>query len=167
MEPRNRFQGINSGSLCSLAGRYDNPIPTRFLSPKDCLKIPAQHSRMYRAGTVSGRFKQLNFSHSSSLRIQIHRFWIRIQENGPPGRKKDEINDEKSGHFLRLWRLLPEFDIPSMMNYFFVQNYCQFSVFKNLGMKFRCIESESKTAMLTTFYHSVNVRKHTTLTYKK
>ncbi len=28
--------------LCSLAGRYDNPIPTRFLIPMDCLKIPAQ-----------------------------------------------------------------------------------------------------------------------------
>jgi hypothetical protein len=33
MEPRNRFQGMNSVSLCSLAGRYDNPI--------DCLKIPS------------------------------------------------------------------------------------------------------------------------------
>jgi hypothetical protein len=32
-EPKNRFQGINSASLCSLAGRYDNPIPTRFLAP--------------------------------------------------------------------------------------------------------------------------------------
>jgi hypothetical protein len=40
MEPRNRFQGINSASLCSLAGWYDNPIPTRFLAPIDCLKIP-------------------------------------------------------------------------------------------------------------------------------
>jgi hypothetical protein len=30
MEPRNRFQGMNSASLCSLAG-HDNPIPTRFL----------------------------------------------------------------------------------------------------------------------------------------
>jgi hypothetical protein len=30
-EPKNRFQGINSASICSLAGRYDNPIPTRFL----------------------------------------------------------------------------------------------------------------------------------------
>jgi hypothetical protein len=29
--------GMNSASLCSLAGRYDNPIPT----PIDCLKIPA------------------------------------------------------------------------------------------------------------------------------
>jgi hypothetical protein len=44
MEPRNRFQGMNSASLCSLAGRYDNPIPTRFLAPVGCLKIPAQIS---------------------------------------------------------------------------------------------------------------------------
>ncbi len=36
----NRFQGINSASLCSLAGRYDNPFPTRFLAPLDCLKVP-------------------------------------------------------------------------------------------------------------------------------
>jgi hypothetical protein len=42
MEPRNRFQGMNSASLCSLAGRYyDNPIPSRFLVPIDCIKIPA------------------------------------------------------------------------------------------------------------------------------
>ncbi len=41
MKPRNRFQGMNSASLCSLAGRYDNPIPPRFLAPKDSLKIPA------------------------------------------------------------------------------------------------------------------------------
>jgi hypothetical protein len=40
MEPRNRFQGMNSASLCSLEGRYDNPIPTRYLAPIDCLKIP-------------------------------------------------------------------------------------------------------------------------------
>ncbi len=38
----NRCQGINSASLCSLAGRYDNPIPTRCPAPIDFLKIPAQ-----------------------------------------------------------------------------------------------------------------------------
>ena len=32
---------MNSASLCSLAGRYDNLIPTRSLVPIDCLKIPA------------------------------------------------------------------------------------------------------------------------------
>ncbi len=26
----------------SLAGRHDNPFPTRFLAPIDCYKIPAQ-----------------------------------------------------------------------------------------------------------------------------
>ncbi len=62
MEPRNRFQGISSASLCSLcflesilelpkslqirvlAGRCDNPLHTRFLAPIDCSKIPAQCS---------------------------------------------------------------------------------------------------------------------------
>ncbi len=38
---QDRCQGINSASLCSLAGRYDNPIPTRCLAPIDFLKIPA------------------------------------------------------------------------------------------------------------------------------
>jgi hypothetical protein len=35
--PRN-----DSASLCNLAGRYNNPIPPRFIAI-DCLKIPAQH----------------------------------------------------------------------------------------------------------------------------
>ncbi len=39
-EPKNQFQGINPPAY-SLAGRYDNPIPTRFLASIDCLKIPA------------------------------------------------------------------------------------------------------------------------------
>jgi hypothetical protein len=39
--PWNWCQGMNSASLCSLAGRYDNPIPPRFLAPIDFLKIPA------------------------------------------------------------------------------------------------------------------------------
>ncbi len=34
--------GIDSSSLCSLAGWYYNPIHIRFLAPTDCLKIPAQ-----------------------------------------------------------------------------------------------------------------------------
>jgi hypothetical protein len=42
MEPRNRFQRMNSASLYSLAGRYENPIPPRCLAPIDFLKIPAR-----------------------------------------------------------------------------------------------------------------------------
>ncbi len=33
------FQGMNSASLSSLAGRYDNPLPPRFLAPIDSLKF--------------------------------------------------------------------------------------------------------------------------------
>ncbi len=47
-ESENPFQGTNSARLCCLAGRYDNPIQTRFLGPIDCLKIPAQVSHKYR-----------------------------------------------------------------------------------------------------------------------
>ncbi len=42
-EPRNRSKGIDSATLCSLVGRYDNPIPTRFLVPNNCSKVPAQY----------------------------------------------------------------------------------------------------------------------------
>ncbi len=47
MGPRNRFQGMNSASLCSLAGRYDNPLPPRFLAPIASLKIPAQSAKLF------------------------------------------------------------------------------------------------------------------------
>jgi hypothetical protein len=40
-ERKNRFQGINSASVCSLAGRYDNPVLSLFLAPIGCLKIPS------------------------------------------------------------------------------------------------------------------------------
>jgi hypothetical protein len=42
MGPLNWFQEMDFASLGSLAGRYDNPIPPRFLAPIDFLKIPAQ-----------------------------------------------------------------------------------------------------------------------------
>ncbi len=38
MGPRNWFQGMNSASLYSLAGRYDNAIPPRFLALIDFFK---------------------------------------------------------------------------------------------------------------------------------
>jgi hypothetical protein len=39
IEPRYRFQRMNSASLYSLAARYKHPTPTRFLAPIDCLKF--------------------------------------------------------------------------------------------------------------------------------
>jgi hypothetical protein len=46
---------MNSASLCSLAGRYDNPTPPRFLTPIASLKIPAQATgRTLSQGSVDG-----------------------------------------------------------------------------------------------------------------
>ncbi len=45
MEPRNWFQGMNSASLCSLGGQYDNLIPSRFLAPVDCLKMYSRRNK--------------------------------------------------------------------------------------------------------------------------
>jgi hypothetical protein len=35
---------LKSLKIPSLAGRYDNPVPIRFLAPIDCSKIPAKAS---------------------------------------------------------------------------------------------------------------------------
>ncbi len=55
MEPRIGFQGINSASLRSLADRYDNPIPTRFLAPIDCLKVPVPICHTRQPGYIGWR----------------------------------------------------------------------------------------------------------------
>ncbi len=34
----------------ALAARYDNPIPSRFLAPVECLKIPALETTVFSAG---------------------------------------------------------------------------------------------------------------------
>jgi hypothetical protein len=52
MESRNRFQGMNSASLCGLEGQYDNPIPPRFLAPIDSLKIQLRRRPVSLAGGV-------------------------------------------------------------------------------------------------------------------
>ncbi len=38
---------MNSANLCSPAGQYDNSIPSGFLAPIDCLKIPAQVVQLF------------------------------------------------------------------------------------------------------------------------
>ncbi len=60
MGPRNWFQGMDYASLCSLAGRYDNPIPRRFLAPIDFLKIPALvfYCSMWNWETQNKNFEQ-------------------------------------------------------------------------------------------------------------
>ena len=43
-----RSPGIDSARLFSLAGRYDNPIPTRLKAQIDCFNIPAQGNERLR-----------------------------------------------------------------------------------------------------------------------
>ncbi len=70
MQPCNRSQGMNSASLCSLAGRYDNPIPTRFLAPIDCLKILAlvtQVGGINYSESIPGLLKRLQIRAQATL----------------------------------------------------------------------------------------------------
>ncbi len=71
--PKNRFQGINSASVCSLAGRYDNPIPTPPPPPRDSLKIPALYSVLSWIGCHS-RMHTV-FIHSKSRVCEWYSFW--------------------------------------------------------------------------------------------
>ncbi len=72
----------------SLAGRYDNPIPTRFLGPIDFLKIPAEE-----ANDITGRmdifplFSETIFCHYQQdlfsellLRNKVHIFLQRVPQ---------------------------------------------------------------------------------------
>ncbi len=56
-------------ALCSLAGRYDNHIPHRFLASIDCLKIPAQ---LYNKDTKIKRNQQTFKINCFVLNIQLH-----------------------------------------------------------------------------------------------
>ena len=67
-EISNRFKGTDSASLCSLAGRYNNPIPTRFLAPIDCSTIPAQVSLLPCFGSSKKKTKSIgNYGCADSL----------------------------------------------------------------------------------------------------
>jgi hypothetical protein len=86
MEPRNRFQGMNSASLCSLAGRYDNPMPTQFLVPIDCLKIPSLATQPGGIGSLElilGRTYLRRSYYSVSLLRTI--FSLEWEEHTAPG----------------------------------------------------------------------------------
>ncbi len=68
--PRNEFR-----QPCSLAGRYDNPIPRfppRFLAPIDFLKIPAQYSTFSCSSWILKRHWYLCFSTAAPLLNYTH-----------------------------------------------------------------------------------------------
>jgi hypothetical protein len=85
-EPGNWFQGIDSASLCSLAGRYDKPIPTRFLAPIDCSKIQEQRAeralRYIKHSQDQRGFTENNSNKIKTKRNQLAVLRIWIQEPG-------------------------------------------------------------------------------------
>ncbi len=82
MGPRNRFQGMNSANLCSLAGRYDNPLLPRFLVPIDSLKIPArdfwQSVPNFWNFLVSGRSQKTDQAKALPMFLVICSSWFKI-----------------------------------------------------------------------------------------
>ncbi len=50
---------MNSASLCCLGGRYENPIPPRFLAPIDFSKIPALSSSVQTFKESRNRFQRI------------------------------------------------------------------------------------------------------------
>jgi hypothetical protein len=67
--------------LCSLAGRYDNPISTRFfLAPIDCLKIPAQKYHGWRGCSVYSNVNYKEICHKKNLGMNSDLDWIRVHQ---------------------------------------------------------------------------------------
>ncbi len=68
---RLRCPRIESASLCSLAGRHDNTIPTRFLAPIDCSKIPAQHNAVMCTLHISYKKTHKNYDWNKTVNIEF------------------------------------------------------------------------------------------------
>jgi hypothetical protein len=76
MEPRNQFHVIDSAGLCSLAARYDNPIPAQFLAPIDCLKIPALYSGRTKYSAFVSKLNKLSEEYLSPQKTQKAAFFF-------------------------------------------------------------------------------------------
>ncbi len=88
MGPRNWYKGMNNASLCSLACRYDNPIPPRYLAPMDSLKIPALYSLSnlvrYRRFVEHCYLIQVNWKHIKYctycwFAVIVSRLWMLVK----------------------------------------------------------------------------------------
>ncbi len=90
--------GMNSASLCGLAGQYDNPIPTRFLAPIDYLKIPApiSKSELLRSPGIDSKGSipcENQFRHGFDSRKGGHNRFIAILA---PEKLKNSVSEVKS-----------------------------------------------------------------------
>jgi hypothetical protein len=58
---------MNSASLCSLAGRNENPIPPQCLAPIDFLKIPAQDRYTVKKHVMAGAWCSIGVDRKGTL----------------------------------------------------------------------------------------------------
>ncbi len=70
MAPRNRFQGMNSSSLCSLAGRYDNPYSSSVPSPHRLFKNPSSALTIFFKGNELTH-RRINFREAHNLILSL------------------------------------------------------------------------------------------------
>ncbi len=68
--PRNQFRQ----PVCSLAGRYGNPIHTRFLAPIDCLKIPTLKGINFPAKSIPAEESDPKEGHSIPMNEKRYGF---------------------------------------------------------------------------------------------
>ncbi len=105
-EPRNRFQGTDPPA-CSLAGWYDSPIPTRFLAPIDCLKIPTLYFGVdyeIRWDRLQHRVPYPTFLFEYSL--WLHKQVFRLSISRVPGEKRWVVSGEGSRRSSSLFSFL-------------------------------------------------------------
>ncbi len=69
---------MNSASLYGLAGRYDNPIPPRFLAPIDFLKIPALNDKQ---GCRTGPPGYIGWRNRFLGSLNVSKFGLRMTLN--------------------------------------------------------------------------------------
>jgi hypothetical protein len=72
---------MNSASLFSLAGRYDNSIPTWFLAPIDFLKIPAQLDKFtpYKEKKLHASYSLLEIEQKLRYRPKDHKNALMVE----------------------------------------------------------------------------------------
>ncbi len=84
--------GIDSTSLCSLLGRYDNHIPTRLLAPIDCSEIQAlfniqkirKEDNMNKAWCKGCRYPFERETETEPVFLNVYGAWIWFQGWIPP-----------------------------------------------------------------------------------
>jgi hypothetical protein len=96
---------MDSASLCSLAGWYNNPIPTRFLAPIDCSKIQTLRKELLNFPTFAGSLIISSYS-QSECRVHVHGGDSNSYPSDLEVRRSDHLLASRVSNSMRLGRLL-------------------------------------------------------------